>query len=483
MFNPQVNVDLDLLLDSSGSFYKTLDEDSKTRIKNYWTVMIEAIGGLYYDLYQNYFGKLLHYTQGYIEDRYQSHRIIFDGDSQNTVDIMYSSPTVSSLYNIPSSDEIIYSYSVSAVTDYGETTASQELILVSGASDLSLDNNYFSWNLVSGISAYNIYGGTINNFGLLHSISGISYTVGGTYEFVDNGSYTVDTGTLPPTENTAIWSRIYTIPTNYYYMTIPTLSGQNTGQVLYENIDYEIEDLTKIKFIKPLSSGVQTGYISYNTANAGYEIAETFIANQQIYLIPNLTSVYWPGLGIDEPYNLINDNYYYPFISGIEALSYFDQRVLYSKHITLWTYGLINNLRKEPTMTNIRAAVGYLMGLPFSYEDGTVITIENDGNYKYITISGTNSYTYKVPNTLEFAYTVSGLVSRFDLLTDGTYVSDYIEEPTLVSGNTLRYGQITEYDIFTQVYSDNDHRYKVLNTLGENIATVKTGDSTTREII
>ncbi|HNW88101.1 MAG TPA: hypothetical protein PKN48_00430 [Bacteroidales bacterium] len=480
MFSPTVNVDLDLLLDSLGSFYKNLDEDGKTRIKNYWTVLIESVGGLYYDLYQNHLAKLLNYTQGFIENQYQEYKVIFDGDDKNVTEIVYNCPTVSALHNDSySTDNTQYLYSVTSVTDYGETTPSTSVILISGAETLATNSNYFSWNLVSGISTYSIYGRTEEDFGLLYTISGIPYTENGTYEFTDDGSFTP--GVAPPEENTAIWARVFTIPTNLYYMTIPTLSGQSTEQTLYENDDYEIEDLRKIKFIKPISSGIQPDYISYNAKNANYEISEVFIAKQELCLIPSLTSIYWPGLGLDIPSDIVNYNLYYPLLSGLDSETYFNQRQAYTKHLVFWTYGLVNVLREPPTMSNIKKALAFLMGLAFSYITGTVIAIDNDTEYKYITISGTDGqYTYKVSTLLNLQFEQGDSVTKFDILTDGTYATDYIEDLALVSGNTLKEGQITEYDMFTEVYSINDHKFRLYETFGEDILKIKTGDELTR---
>jgi hypothetical protein len=483
MFNPVINVDLDLLLDSLGSFYKNLDEDAKTRIKNYWTVLLESVGGLYFDLYQNHLAKLLNYTQGFIENQYQEYNVIFTGDDKNVTEIAYSYPTISALYNESvSADDTYYVYSVTSVTDYGETTASPTSILVGGAETLTTNNNFLSWNLVSGISVYNVYGRTEDDFGLLFTVSGASYVEGGTYEFTDDGSLTP--GSEPPEENTAIWARVFTIPSNLYYMSIPTLSGQSTEQTLYENDDYEIEDLKKIKFLKPISSGVQTGYIAYNARNAGYEVSETFISRQELCLIPSLSSIYWPGLGLDNPADIVNYSLYYPLLSGLEEENYFDQRQAYAKHLVYWTYGLVNVLREPPTMSNIKKALAYLMGIAFSYITGTVIAIDTDENYKYITISGTDGqYTYKVSALLNLQFEQGDSVTKFDILTDGTYVTDYIEDFALISGNTLKEGQITEYDLFTEVYSDNDHKFRLYETFGEDVLKIKTGDSLTRGIL
>lgn len=478
MFSPVVNANLDELLDSLGSFYKNLDEDSVGRIKIFWTAMIESVGALYYDLYQNSLAKLLNYTQGYIENIGKEYKIIFAGDLCNVTNISYSAPVLFDIGNSsPSLDNVIYTYAVSSVTPYGETLCSTELSMGNGASDLSGNNNYLTWYLVSGIDSYNIYGRTSEEFVLLESLTGVTYVNEGTYTYYDDGS---NSGTIaPPEENTAIWSRVYKLPETNYYMSIPTLSGEHTGQILYENIDYEIEDLNKIKFLKPLSSVVSGDYISYNSENYGYETAETFIARQEICLLPNLVSIYWPGIGISSPEAITNSNIYFPPLRDIESESYFNQRVAYAQHLTYWTYGFINIIRDHPTMANIKKAYGYLMGVPFNYFDGEVISIDNDANYNYITISGdTGQYEYQAPASLVFNFEVGDDVNRFDLLADGAYVTDYITDFPTVSGNTLKAGQIKNYNLFLMTLSTNHTTYNLSENTGEDVFSALVGNST-----
>jgi hypothetical protein len=482
MFTPNNTTDLDGLLDSIGSFYRNLDEDSKDRIKNFWKGMIDSVAGLYYDLRQNHLAKLLHYTQGYIEDRFKELNIIFSGTNKNVSDLKFSPPTSVQATNVSeSSDQEAYVYTITSKTDYGESTPSMQAPLISGATTLTSNYNSITWSLVSGISSYGIYGRVPGSLGLLTTVSGVPYTLSGTYTFVDSGIYTP--GSLEPSTNTATWGYLYNIPDNQCYMTIPTLSGANTGQILHENTDYEIEDLRKLKFIKPLSSGILPGYISYNTDNAGYEMGELFIANNAIALLPMVTNYYWKGLGIENVSDVTNEQLYYPRLSGIGEETYYDGQIKYAQHLCHWTYAMSNVVRKHPTMSNIRHGLALIMGLPFSYYNGTVIGIANDSNYKYITISGTEGiYTYEVTSTLNFQYEVDDEVTRFAILTDGTYASDYLDDFTLISGNTLREGQIKEFDLFTKVYSDDTHKFKLMESTGRDITKLKTGDEVTVEV-
>lgn len=482
MFTPNNTTDLDLLLDSVGSFYKNLDENSKTRIKNFWLGMIESMAGMYYDLRQNHLAKLLYYTQGYIEDRFKEFDVIFSGSNKNVSDLQFSPPSGVWASNVTASaDQEVYVYSITSVTDYGETLPSTQAPLISGSETLSSNPNTVTWTLVSGIDTYKVYGRTPTSIGLLTTLSGVAYSISGTHSYVDSGVHTVGSG--EPVVNTATWGYTFSIPGSQHFMTIPTLSGAGMGQLLTEGTDYEIEDLQKLKFLKPLSSGIVDGYISYDTANAGYEMAETYIANNAISLLPIIPHYYWKGLGVENTYDVTNSTLYYPRLSGIENDSYYNAQIKYAQHLYHWTYAMANTVRKHPTMTNIKHALGLIMGIAFSYYAGTVTNIDSDDNYKYITISGTDGmYTYKVASTLNLQYEEDDAVTRFALLTDGTYASDYLDDFNLISGNTLKEGQITEYDLFTNVYSEDDHKFRLMESIGRDVTKVKTGDEVTIEV-
>ncbi len=481
MFNPTVTVDLDSILDSLGSFYTDFDDASKNRIKNYWTSMIESVGGLYYDLYQNHLSKYLYYTQGYIENKFREFKVVFEGDNKNVEFLQFSPPSGLSISNTPSIDNEAYAYSVSCVTDYGETLASNPIPLISGSSTLSSSPNTLQWHTVSGIDTYNIYGRDASDHGYLHQVSGITHVEGVLTTFIDSGIY-VASGTVPTT-NTATWGYNYTIPDDFHYFTIPTLSGVAEQQLLTESVDYEIEDLRKIKFLKPATAGIQDGYIAYDSTNMAYEVSETFVASNSICLIPILASIYFKGFGIDDPAEITNSSLYYPYISGLDSLTYYEQQTSYAKHLYHWTYAMSYVLRQPPTINNVKHGLGLVLNVPFNYYSGTVISVADDTNFKYINISGTEgSYIYKVASSLDLNYSAGETVDRFALLTDGTYVTDYIEDSVLVSGHTLKHGEITEYDLFTDEFSPDDNKFKVMESFATDVTKAKTSDPVTFEV-
>ncbi len=77
-----------------------------------------------------------------------------------------------------------------------------------------------------------------------------------TNSYTDSG----DSGIIRalPTENTAIKTFRYGLGTEKAFMSIPTLSGYNTNQTLLEQIHFEIEDLHKIKLLKPIHRTIYT---------------------------------------------------------------------------------------------------------------------------------------------------------------------------------------------------------------------------------
>ena len=151
----------------------------------------------------------------------------------------------------------------------------------------------------------------------------------------------------------------YTLPDKGLYLSIPTLSGLNTGQTLYENVDYTIHNYRDIKFLKnpTVYGGYQgpgsdnfahlhqggegsVGYviesgINLNTAELPRRQTETFLSQKGIVLLPTLNQLLIPAFGQSSPEVILNSGYYPPFASGYRkgALSYFEERQAYARHL------------------------------------------------------------------------------------------------------------------------------------------------------
>ena len=164
----------------------------------------------------------------------------------------------------------------------------------------------------------------------------------------------------------------YTLPDEGLYLSLPTLSGVNTNQVLYEGIDYEIHNYREIKFLKPLTqeslgsgptrfpgTNIQAAVsgLDANTKNLPHAISETFLSEKSITLLPSLTNFIIPSFGQEYPEILLSGGYYEPFTSGWRSGvlddDYLEKQKQYARHLTKWSQALIGNFKKPPTVPNL----------------------------------------------------------------------------------------------------------------------------------
>jgi len=453
MFTPTTNVDLVKLWDALGTVYTYLEDDDKAVIETFWTAMFEGIGGMYYNLYQAHLGRFFSYTQGYVERGFQEHNIVFEGENKNVEYIYYPSPGGLTVYNTPDVANSLYSYRITALTDDGETLPCSPVILISGSLDLSTNPNILTWSTFENIDSYNVFGRSLNNQQYLETVYGNIY--------MDYGNV-VPNGDLP-SANTAISGLSYRINDGLYYLSIPTLSGINTDQVLYENIDYTIDNLNTIKFL-------DASDIEYNSANISFENAEKFLAQTSICLLPILGSIYFPGYGESNPNDIISNDLYTPHISGWSNMDYYDQRRLYATHLSQLMYALSNIGRQEPTMSGINHCLSLAYGLPFNYEAGVVTDIGDDGFNKYLKIGDTS---YQVPAIMNLLYSMGETVEQFAILVSGMHIDDYISNSGIINPILAEEGSITEFDVFTQQLGKNSSGLKVIKSIIEDVTLVK----------
>ena len=139
----------------------------------------------------------------------------------------------------------------------------------------------------------------------------------------------------------------YTLPEEGYYLSIPILSGLNTGQVLYEGVDYEIYNYTKIKFLTALSEYEMLDFtdsrqaveilsgISLMPSELPRRKREIFLVPEAITLLPTLSNFLLPAFGQDAPERLLDSGYYSPFVSGYKSdnLTYIEKQKTYATHL------------------------------------------------------------------------------------------------------------------------------------------------------
>jgi len=469
MFNPNSTVDPTLVWNLLGSFYRLLDSDSKELMEAYWTGIVNGIEGLFYDLSQAHLSLYLDKTPGYIEHAYETFDFRFSGlDPNYSSRIYYETPDISGSPTTPSSDDELYSYVVTAVhSDGTETTPSLPALIISGGSNLVTNPNLLSWDAVSGISLYNIYGRTQNNYYLLaENEAGLTYSdIGGTL-----GT------TIPPDTNGAIESFLFDLPVNRKYLSMPVLSGIDSDQQLLENTNFTIEQLTKIKFLNDLSSTTTGGSITTTIPKTG-EVSLKVLNPTSLTTIPSLTSIYFPAFGEeDSPDSILTEELYTPHLSGYYAgiTSYHDKRTMYGTHLTKWTHALVSGLRAAPTLVNITNVSSLLYNLPFSYYSGTVSDITLDGAYNYVTVTAVdaaNTACYRIPSGLYLKYEVDDAVGQYNILCSGIQVDDYLNNATTISGLMTKEGSTTELDVFVHQKGGARPRYHIAQSVEEDTVT------------
>lgn len=417
MFSPNNTTDFAKFWNRLSTFYDFVPRNEKEIIEAYWEQLFNAMEGLPYDLAQVTLAGYLDYTPGYIEEQYQEYNVVFDGNYQNVELEKYQAPTTISGYNVaPSGDNIIYNYKITALDVHGETLPSDSLIIISGQSDLYSNYNTITWEAISGISSYNVYGRLQNKYYYITNTSN-------TY-FTDDGTIPVNSGITLPVSNTTIASYLYPLPNNFAYLTIPILSGINTGNVLIEGTDYEIEDLHYIRFFNDASIYAYDEYT---------DIREVFNAPRALFLLPSLINLYFKSFGaVNDPEEVIRNNYYTPYISGwlTGAFDYFEERQHYAEHLKYLSHALTNALSKGPSFGNLTDAYCLISGMPFCYESGIVSSIWDDGTYNYVSISGGNTYQFPLPLTV--AVEEGSEVDRYEILASGIHLHDYISSSGII---------------------------------------------------
>ncbi len=465
MFNPNSPIDSAYIWDLLGSFYKLLDSDSKGVMETTWDAMANGTEALFYNLAQASLATYIGEGPGYLERGYEYYNFIFEGTLANYSQLdRYDAPTVSGYAQTPSGDDVLYSYAVTSVYDGEETTPSLTVPIISGASDLGATPNIIEWAAISGITDYKVYGRTAASLTYLATVTGVT-------TYTDTG---VAAGAgVPPVVNTTVKSYVFDLPEPWTWMTIPTLSGLETNQVLVENTDYEIVNLHKIKFNNNFTTTAEVGKIEIETPRTD-EKSVKVLNKTSICLLPSLTSIYIPAFGEAgaDPETIIYQGLYAPYISGYNSMTYFDQRKTYATHLAKWAHATTYKLRQAPSMPRINDAVSLFNNLPFSYFTGSITSIVASGgdNYVTVTTSGTtDTVCYQIPNTLYLKYGVSDAVSQYDILCSGVTIIDYKNDPVTISGMLDKEGETLVFDVYTHNRGGSKPEYFITKTLSKDL--------------
>lgn len=255
-------------------------------------------------------------------------------------------------------------------------------------------------------------------------------------------------------------------------MTIPTLSGLVTNQVLVENTDYEIVNLHKIKFSNNFTTTGEANKIEIETPRTD-EKSLKVLNKTSICLLPSLTTIYIPAFGgEDNPELIINQGLYAPYISGYNSMTYFNQRKTYAAHLTKWCHATTYKLRQAPSMPRINDVISLFNNLPFSYFTGTLTSIVVAGSDNYVTVTApnvANTVCYQIPNTLYLKYKVNDAISQYDVLCSGVIITDYKNNPATISGILDREGGIQTFDVYTHNRGGSRPEYFITETLSKDL--------------
>lgn len=419
MFNPNTQINPKDIWTLLGTFYNYVDPDSKENIEKYWLYLANGVEGLYYNLAQASLSNNLLQSPGYIEHGYKELEMYFEDLEIERFEI----PTnLTAAPNVNSSNRVLYSYTITAFDDYGETEIAKPVLIYSGGSNLGSNNNHIAWTKVTGVNGYRIYGRTPNNMQLLANVNGENTTT-----YSDTGGALLG-GSLP-NENTTLKSYVYKFNDLHDYLSIPTLSGVFSQQVLYEDIDYVLSGLHSIRFLSPSSIEFSNDMVIEK---------ETYFYKQGISLIPILTNFYFKAFGeVLDPEVILRNNYYTPYVNGYldNTLNTFEKQKAYALHLTRWSGAIINRLLKGPTLKNLREALSLFYNVPFAYEAGVIANIYTSGAYKYITIVD-STRVYQIPAALTITKNIGNSIEAYELLCQGVSVYDYISSPALISGMT-----------------------------------------------
>jgi hypothetical protein len=143
MFSPNNTTNFKKYWNRLSTFYDFVQKDEKEIIEGYWEQLFNAMEGFPYDLAQVTLAGHLEYSPGYVEDQYQEYDIIFSGDDKNVELEKYDAPVTTSGYNlVPSGEDLVYNYKITALDDDGETLPSESLIIISGQAVLNANNNH-----------------------------------------------------------------------------------------------------------------------------------------------------------------------------------------------------------------------------------------------------------------------------------------------------------------------------------------------------
>ena len=235
-------------------------------------------------------------------------------------------------------------------------------------------------------------------------------------------------------KNTILVSGLNSLETNKLLISIPTLSGVETGQILTEGIEYQLHDRRLIQFLT-----VPT----FDPNNIGIDNRITLYADTVYRHNPVLWGVHASGIGL-EISSLDNEDYL-PYntitASGIQ------RTIDVASHYRYLIWSLTEMRRRSPTIDTLVRGYGISRGLAFNYRAGTITSIVN--STITIAVSGLNNIndTYVIPSGHNLAVINGQALEQFELLISGINFHDHVNDKPFIEALSFT----NNFNLFSKV--------------------------------
>lgn len=306
----------------------------------------------------------------------------------------------------------------------------------------------------------NLYASTTKK--VYKSADGSSWSVISTLNDNKNISSITPSGSLYVTTNNGMLSINNDVKSNfnkgyYYYIfdddknyiSIPYLIPTLTSGILQEGIDYNVENLDRIKFLKNFSTSSEDIEVpsalgeesSYSSVNYGQE----YYISSGLQLLPSISNIFYPAFGDEYPNKSILQKIPTPYISGYnDESSFHEKQKKWADHAIKFCHAAYSISNKQPTLKNLEAGYEIIRGLPFSYKNCFFKETSGDSNYNYLTVtlSGTSTdetETYEIKKPASWKTYVSGeYIPQYTPLVSGINIYDFQSNSSFIADTTTK---------------------------------------------
>ena len=184
-----------------------------------------------------------------------------------------------------------------------------------------------------------------------------------------------------------------------------------------ENSQFNISNYNSIE--------LKRDQIKMDPANSGLVDYVELHADKFYRHNPVLWEVWGRSVNLDV--SSITQKKYLPFKKSIDTMDSTEALKLTADHYKHLIWGLATYQSQGATMTNLKGAAHITAGLPFSYVAGECSDITTVSGYNFVTITGLEgNHTYDIPDHLGVTATAGSAVKKFEPLTRGIEIYDYM---------------------------------------------------------